>query len=333
MGREGRPPVARSLPIETASRGAATDSTARACGEKVGAGKRQSCSASASTVEKDSACEKGSDGLISERENSRTAAASPAVSAELRRLRAEHAELQWKLQAGPDPEAWAAWLQAAALEHDDVDHRLLTLKGRLMQEEWAIRRITQVLAKQQAALLALQGDSATETAVAPKALDEAITCGRALLDFGALADHRSVSALSAAAAKRLQAPAAALLDDLLALHWQFIKEDGVATSVRVAILALFDAGIILRGSSVGSVRSSLRSSASSMAGAAPPATPADAGTEGTPESCWRQLEEQCERRTARRALRKCWHEMQIFKERCTMELRLLEVECKGFPGK
>eukprot|EP00929_Paragymnodinium_shiwhaense_P063688 TRINITY_DN31835_c0_g1_i1.p1 TRINITY_DN31835_c0_g1~~TRINITY_DN31835_c0_g1_i1.p1 ORF type:complete len:511 (+),score=82.79 TRINITY_DN31835_c0_g1_i1:99-1535(+) len=89
------------------------------------------------------------------------AAAEQALVAELRGLKKENEELQFRLHAGPQLQAWVSWLSEHADRTQNLrEKRVLLLKGRLLQEEWSARQARRALAKQQAFLLRLQSAAA-----------------------------------------------------------------------------------------------------------------------------------------------------------------------------
>jgi len=230
-------------------------------------------------------------------------------------------------------------LHDAVADRQGVERRLLLLKGKLLQEEWAAQRAMRILSLQQAALLQLhslgkepasEGAEGREVAACSRALEEAVVAGREFVDGvedGGVGEARPAAA--ARAAKRLRAPARALLADLLEVHRQLATRGEGADEVRACIMALLDAGILAPEHSGANPRSTPMGAGTRPGTSASLASEASGAVQGQHRWPWQAVEERCERKATRAALRKCSQQMAAFGARCATELKLLEVECRA----
>jgi len=256
--------------------------------------------------------------------------AAERTNDEIKRLRAENAELHARLHAGPEPEAWAAWLDDAVERLPaGGNRRLLMLKGQLLQEEWAARKLSGVLAKQQAALLHVQQGAADPAACgssksdATSALENAIALGRNVLDASAMAPD--VESDAAAAVAELRKPAAELLgalDDVRGClkgcrdgaHAQDLLRACVASVLALGLPGAPPGG---RGGAKGAP--------------APEASPALLSC-GSLDVELKALEAQCEWRATRAALRRCGRRMAQLADAWGTELAIVGAELQDGPS-
>jgi len=243
------------------------------------------------------------------------ASVSPAnpEADELQQLRRENVDLQARFHCGPEPQEWEAWLSHVTVNVGSAGRRFLLLKGRLLQEEWAIRRASQVLSKQQAILSQLHtgvpsseaGKAAKNTDALLVSLEEAVTIGRRFLD--SIPDAYVTDTKETSAAKEVHCATAALLSDLLAVHPYFAKQAEGAACIRSSIVALTSLG----PADVEAITSAMGTRASA----------------GHCSHFWSDhLEERCERRSSRRALRAGARRTAGVSSLLALELDLLQAE-------
>mmetsp|Transcript_42184 Transcript_42184/g.131848 ORF Transcript_42184/g.131848 Transcript_42184/m.131848 type:complete len:337 (-) Transcript_42184:49-1059(-) len=251
----------------------------------------------------------------------RASAGVPGPEAEeLQRLQRENADLQSRFRAGPDPEDWESWLGRAAMNASGTSRRILFLKGRLLQEEWATRRASHVLSKQQALLSQLHacaltggvGSSGKQLSSLPGSLGEAVSAGRALLEN--IPDACLAETKEGSAAKELRGAAAALLGSLLAVHPHVVRRAEGGARIRSSISALSALGLADAGA------------AASPGGARSSPEWRSRLRPRRPEAQWCAIEEQCERRSSRQALRQGVRQMASLSSQMALELDLLQVE-------
>jgi len=240
----------------------------------------------------------------------------------LQRLRAENAELQRQLQNGPAAQAWDEWLASNMPNKTGCSSRVLLLKGRLLQQEWAVRWASHVLTKQQVVLTSSVHGAAVpseteENQSASRAralsLQEAVDMGREFLESG-LSQHTSASKV-ATTEEHLRGALLDLLTGLFSCYPRTAALGEGTSEIRACVVALSSLGAAESGRSLMPFgKASTMEARSSIEGLA-----ADL----------RCIGERCERRSTRRALHMCAQHMALFASQIDVELELLQEEMKA----
>jgi len=214
-------------------------------------------------------------------------------------------------------------LHDASHQRSGCEQRLMLLKGRLLQEEWAIRRASRTLAKQQSALIHLQavataartGDAAADAGSSTcAALDEAVQVGQEAVD--AAEAGNSEAAVVEMGLAEMRGPLTSALDELFAAHASLVDSSDFGSG-EVAVVKVRECITAIRKLGVA------RHSASGF----PPASRCQLqpDLESLERRC-RHLERRCERKATRHALRECLHQLASLESRWTDELHMLEAE-------